>query len=178
MVETGRPQISIYIAMSIDGFIARRDGSIDWLEYGHTGDEDYGFKAFFSSIDTLILGRKTYEVVSSFAEWPYSGKRVIVLSNSLRSVREEAEVFCGPLEMLVSKLRSEGVEHVWIDGGVTVSQFLGAGLVDRMTISVLPIILGSGIPLFSQTENELICRLTSSKSYPSGLIQLRYDIVH
>ncbi len=175
-IQNKRPRISIYIAMSIDGYIAREDGNIDWLEIGHTGDEDYGFKEFFNSIDTLILGKNTYKVVSSFDKWPYSGKRVIVLSNTLKKVRKEAELYSGPLPNLVSSLYSEGVKHIWIDGGVTVSKFLEANLVDSVTLSVISTILGSGIRLFNTMNQEHICRLISTKSYPSGLVQLKYEL--
>lgn len=171
-----RPKISVYIAMSLDGHIARKDGSLDWLEYGHEGDEDYGSKAFINSIDALVFGRNTYEVVSGFDEWPYKGKRVIVLSRSLNEVRAEAELFSGQLTELVSSLHSEGIQHVWIDGGITISQFLEANLVDQMTISVIPIILGSGIPLFNTMDGEKTLQLVSTQSYPSGLVQLKYEV--
>lgn len=176
-MEKTRPKISIYIATSIDGYIARKDGALDWLEYGHTGDEDYGFKKFISGIDALILGRNTYEVVSAFGEWPYNykGKRVIVLSNTLNEVRQEAELFCGQLDELLSTLYSSGITHVWVDGGITASKFLEAGLVDEITISIIAMILGSGIPLFSVMSKEQKCRLISSQSYPSGLVQLKYE---
>lgn len=174
---TSRPKISIYIAASIDGYIARNDGSLDWLEYGHEGDEDYGFKKFINGIDALVLGRNTYEVVSGFGEWPYKGKRVIVLSNRLKEVRKEAELFCGQLTDLASMLYSEGIRHVWVDGGITVSKFLEAGLVDDITISVIATVLGSGIPLFSTMNREHKCRLISTQSYPSGLVQLKYEVV-
>lgn len=169
-----RPKISVYIAMSIDGYIARKDGNLDWLHYGHTGDEDYGFKNFFDSVDALILGRNTYQVVSSFEEWPYKGKRVIVLSRHIKEVREEAELFSGELPDLLSRLHADNIKHVWVDGGVTVSKFLEAGLVDEMTISIIAMVLGSGIPLFSEMNREHECRLISAKPYPSGLVQLKY----
>jgi dihydrofolate reductase len=173
-----RPRISIYIAQSIDGYIARKNGGLDWLEYGHPGgDEDYGFKKFINGIDALILGRNTYETVCGFDEWPYEGKRVVVLSNTLTDVREEVELFCGQLTDLASTLSSEGIKHVWIDGGITVSKFLEAGLVDDITISVIAVVLGSGIPLFSNMNREHKCRLLSTQSYPSGLVQLKYEVV-
>lgn len=178
MTKKERPQISIYIAMSIDGYIARKNGGLDWLEYGHIGDEDYGFKEFISSIDALVLGRNTYEVVSSFDKWPYEGKKVIVLSHTLNEVREEATLFCGQLPDLISMLHSEGIKRVWIDGGITVSKFLEAGLVDDITISVIAMVLGSGIPLFSTMSQEHKCRLISTQSYPSGLVQLKYEVAH
>lgn len=172
-----RPKISIYIAMSIDGYIARKDGGLDWLEYGHTGDEDYGFKKFIGSVDALVLGRNTYEVVSGFGEWPYKGKKVVVLSRTLKEVRKEAELFSGELADLASSLHSQGIKHVWVDGGVTVSKFLEAGLVDEITISVISVVLGSGIPLFSAMSQGQACRLISTQSYPSGLVQLKYEVL-
>lgn len=172
-----RPNISIYIAMSIDGYIARKDGNLDWLYYGHTGDEDYGFKNFIQSVDAIVLGKNTYEVVSSFDPWPYEGKRVIVLSNTLKEVKKEAELFCGKLEDLASQLHNEGIKQVWVDGGITASKFLEAGLVDTITISIIAMVLGSGVPLFSTMDKEHTCRLTSSQSYPSGLVQLKYEVV-
>lgn len=178
MSQQVRPKISIYIAMSIDGYIARKDGGLDWLEYGHTGHEDYGFKKFISNIDALVLGRNTYEVVSNFDRWPYEDKRVVVLSRNLKEVRKEAELFRGQLRDLVSKLYSDGIKHVWVDGGITVSGFLEAGLVDDITVSVIAMILGSGIPLFSTMDKEHKCRLLSTQSYPSGLVQLKYEVIH
>ena len=178
MDPTKRSKVSIYIATSIDGYIAKKDGNLDWLQYGHVGDEDYGFKKFSSSIDALIFGRNTYQVVSGFEEWPYKGKRVIVLSNTLKDVRKEAELFCGPLTDLLSKLHSENTKHIWVDGGVTASKFLEAGLVDELTISIIATVLGSGIPLFSNMNQEHKCRLISTQSYPSGLVQLKYEVAH
>ncbi len=177
MTQKGRPKISVYIAMSIDGYIARKDGGLDWLEYGHIGDEDYGFKKFIDGIDALVLGKNTYEIVSQFDEWPYKGKRVIVLSNTLNEVRKEAELFSGQLTQLASLLYSEGIKYVWVDGGITVSKFLEAGLVDHITISIIAVVLGSGIPLFSAMNKEHKCRLVSTQSYPSGLVQLKYEVI-
>ena len=171
-----RPQISIYIATSIDGYIARKDGNLDWLDRVGGFDEDYGFQKLLDSIDALIIGRKTYEIATTVPD-PYPGKRVVVLSNSLHSVREGMELFRGDLTQLASQLHSDGVKHVWIDGGVTISQFLDLQMVDSMTLSVIPVILGSGMPLFSAIGTELPCRLISSQSYPSGLVQLNYEIV-
>lgn len=173
-----RPRASIYIATSIDGFIARRDGNLDWLHYGHTGDEDYGFKKFTSTIDAVVMGKNTYDVVSGFDEWAYKDKRVIVLSNTLAKVRKEAELFSGQLTELLAKLHAENIKHIWIDGGITVSRFLEAGLVDDITVSIIAMVLGSGIPLFNAMNQESKCRLVSTKSYPSGLVQLKYAVIH
>lgn len=170
-----RPKISIYIAVSIDGYIARKDGGLDWLDRVGGFDEDYGFKKLLNSLDALIIGRKTYEVATTVPD-PYPGKRVVVLSNSLNSVRSDMELFRGDLNQLASQLHSEGIKHIWIDGGVTISQFLDLQMVDSMTLSVIPIILGSGIPLFNPIGKDQACRLISSQSYPSGLVQLIYEM--
>lgn len=178
LMSPSRPKVSIYIASSIDGYIARKDGNLDWLHYGHTGDEDYGFKKFTSTIDAVVMGRNTYEVVAGFEEWAYKDKRVIVLSNTLPKVRKEAELFSGQLTELLAKLHAETIKHIWIDGGITVSRFLEAGLVDDITVSIIAMVLGSGIPLFSTMKREHKCRLISTQSYPSGLVQLKYEVLH
>lgn len=123
----------------------------------------------------MIIGRKTYEVATTVPD-PYPGKRVVVLSNSLNSVRKDMELFRGDLTQLASQLHSDGIKHIWIDGGVTISQFLDLQMVDCMTLSVIPVILGSGIHLFNPISKEHACRLISSQSYPSGLVQLNYEM--
>lgn len=172
-------KISVYIASSLDGFIARKDGSLDWLDrVGGFGEEDYGFKEFLNSVDAVILGRNTYDVAAKAPEevWPYGEKRLIVLSSKLRSAKNFAEIFHGDVQELARKLRAEGISHVWIDGGETISQFLQVGLVDSIIISIIPVLLGSGVPLFRTIEKELSCRLRSAKPYPSGLVQVQYDL--
>lgn len=171
-----RPKISVYIAASIDGYIARSDGSLDWMDRVGGFDEDYGFKKLLSSIDALVIGRKTYEVATTVPD-PYPGKRIVVLSNSLETVRSGMELYRGDLAELVAKLDREGVRHIWVDGGVTISQFLSSKMVDTMTLSIIPVILGAGMPLFSLIAKEISCRLISAESYPSGLTQLRYAII-
>ena len=176
METAKRPKISVYIAASLDGYIARPDGSLDWLDRVGGFDEDYGFQSLLNSIDGVILGRHTYEVAAAVHDWPYKGKRIIVLSHSLERVREEAELFRGDLTQLIAQLHKDGIKHVWIDGGVTISQFLDLQMVDAITLSVIPVILGSGIPLFHPIGKERACRLVSSQSYPSGLVQLKYEM--
>lgn len=171
-----RPKISIYISASIDGYIARKDHSLDWLDRVGGFDEDYGFQKLLGDIDALIIGRKTYEVATTVPE-PYPGKRVVVLSNSLGSVRSDMELYRGDLVELICKLRREGVNHIWIDGGSVISQFLSSNLVDEMTLSIIPVILGSGIPLFQVITQEIPCRLIASQGYRSGLVQMHYEIV-
>src|SRR5262245_47144982 len=122
-----KPKISIYISASIDGFIARKDNSLDWLDCVEDGAEDYGFNDFLRSIDGVILGRKTYHVAAAAhgtPKCPYSGKRLIVLSNTLEQIIPEAQLYSGDLATLVSQLHNDGIRHIWIDGGITISQFL------------------------------------------------------
>jgi len=180
MLEQDRPKISIYIATSIDGYIAQDDGNLDWLDCVGGSNEDYGFKNFLNSIDAVILGRKTYEVAATAYGtpiWPYQGKKMVVLSNTLQAVIAEAQLHSGDLITLASQLHSEGIRHVWIDGGITISQFLRLNMVDEMILSIIPILLGSGVSLFD-IRKELPCRLISSQSYPSGLVQMKYSITN
>lgn len=177
-----RPKISVYIATSIDGYIAKKDDGLDWLETfsppPETPNEDYGFKKFLNQIDALVMGKNTYKIASSANIWPYEGKRVIVLSSTLSSVCDKAEIYAGDIQHLIKKLWMEGIKYIYVDGGKTISQFLNAGLIDKLIISLIPIILGSGIPLFNNILKESWCRLISSQSYSNGLIQTRYEILH
>ena len=148
-----RPKTTVYIATSVDGFIARADGAIDWLEHD-AGDDDYGFHAFMASIDAIILGRATYQQVLGFGVWPYKGKRVTVYSRTLgpddtpEHLRDQVEFSGLPPGELLDQLGRAGVAHVYVDGGKTVQSFLAAGLIDELIISRMPILLGAGIPLF------------------------------
>lgn len=175
-----RPTISVYIATSIDGYIAKKEDGLDWLEtFSPPLDnphEDYGHKKFMSTIDALVMGRGTYKIASSVEIWPYPGKRVIVLSSTLTSVCKEAELFSGNIIPLVEKLYKEGVKHIYVDGGVTISQFMNARMIDHITLSIIPVILGSGIPIFSNILHESWCQLISSKAYSNGLVQLQYTL--
>jgi len=167
-----RPRCSVFIAMSTDGYIARRDGSIDWLD--QVQGPDYGYATFFSSIDTLVIGRATYETVLGFGEWPYDGKRVIVLTHRPAAAQcGETFTAATPAE-LVAQLRD--ARRVYVDGGNVIRQFLAANLIDDITLSVVPIILGDGNRLFAGGEGEHALVLQSSQAWPSGLMQLRYRL--
>lgn len=172
-------KISVYIATSIDGFIARSDGGLDWLQHD-PGDEDYGFNAFFQSIDTMVMGRGTYEFVAGTGQWIYEGKRTIVLSSTL-SDSDIAKHLSGKVEVLAvepadiaKKLESEGAVRVYVDGGVTIQRFLRAGLVDELIVSRMPVLLGSGIPLFGELDADVHFDHIETRGYPSGLVQSRY----
>lgn len=174
------PRFSVFIAASLDGFIARPDGGLDWLEAVHVEGEDYGYQAFFDSVDALLLGSGTYEVVREFPEWPYGEKPVYVAtSRPWPAVRKESFVQGSPVAIARS-LAARGYSRVYLDGGSLIRSFLAAGLVTDMTISVIPILLGRGIPLFREKGKEPAygehgLKLAGAQPYPSGLVQLCYE---
>ena len=173
-----RPQCSVFIATSLDGFIARRDGALDWLAKFQTPGEDYGYARFAESIDTLVIGRKTYDVVLGFGAWPYEGKRVVVLTSRPLVPLHGETVHSGDIASLLDALARDGAKHVYVDGGAVVQQFLSAGAVDDLTVSIIPVLLGEGVPLFGKIERDVGLELVASRSYPSGLVQLEYRPAH
>jgi dihydrofolate reductase len=169
-----RSRFSVFIAASLDGYIARSNGDIDWLSIVHPVDEAHGYQAFMASVDTIVLGRGTYDTVLEFNEWPYPGKRVIVMTHRPAEARHGEEFFSGRAAELATRLSD--AKRVYVDGGKVVSQFLAAGLIDDLTISVIPIILGDGIRLFSGGEGEHRLELEGQRSWPSGMVQMRYRV--
>jgi len=167
---------SVYIAMSLDGFIARRDGSIDWLSIVERAGEDYGYRRFHDSIDTVIVGRNTYSQVLGFGVWPFARKRCVVMTHSPPVSRHGEEFFDGPPIELVTSLAADGARHAYVDGGAVIQQFLRAGLVSDLTVSVIPTLLGQGIRLFGSTGRDVPLRFAASKAFESGLVQLEYSV--
>jgi dihydrofolate reductase len=159
---------SVFIATSVDGYIARADGGIDWLSIVEQPGEDYGFAAFFATVDALVMGRGTYDVVTAFPTWPYGTKRVVVLTHRPAEPREGVEFFSGDIAALQLPGRT------YVDGGNVIQQFLAADRIDDMTISILPIILGGGIRLFAGGEGEHRWMLEGHQTWDTGLVQLRY----
>ncbi len=175
---------SVFIAISLDGFIARRNGNIDWLtEIGNaTRSEDYGYKEFIDSVDTLVIGRNTYELGLTFQEWPYIGKRVTVLSSRSPKIPDKlsrnVEVLsCSPVE-LIHRLSENGARHVYVDGGKTIQAFLNAGLIQEMTLTHIPILIGAGIPLFGKLDRDIRFLHIETKAYESGFVQSKYRAVN
>ena len=174
------PKCSVFIATSLDGFIARKDGSLDWLpgSDGVSGGEDYGYKSFVESIDALVIGRKTYELASSFPEWPYAGKKVVVLSSrypkTLQPVAHDVEGTSLPPRELLTVMESRGVRHIYVDGGTTIQGFLRECLIDELTITRVPVLLGEGIALFGPAGRDIELRHISTKTFPSGFVQSKY----
>lgn len=176
------PKCSVFVAASLDGFIARKNGDLDWLpgSDGASGGEDYGYKAFFESIDALVLGRKTYELASSFPEWPYSGKSVVVLSSrypkTLQPLSRDVEGTSLPPRTLVSDMATRGVRHIYVDGGTTIQCFLRDGLIEELTVTRIPVLIGEGIPLFGPVGRDIPLRHLSTKAFPSGFVQSKYQV--
>jgi dihydrofolate reductase len=170
------PRFSVFIATSVDGYIARADGSIDWLSIVHPVDEAHGYEKFMSSVDTVVIGRNTYETVLRYEDWPYVGKRVVVMTHRSAASPNGEGFYSGPAAELSRQLVES--KRVYVDGGSVVRQFLAAGLIDDLTISVIPIILGNGIRLFSCGEGEHRLELESSRSWPSGMVQMRFSVRH
>ena len=173
--------VSVYIAVSLDVFIARENGDLDWLPEPGASDEDYGYHAFMDTVDALVMGRNTFEKVLSFGvDWPYGDKPVVVLSNSGLEIPDHlpqtATTLGGDLSEIVAALLQRGYEHVYLDGGVTVQHFLRAGLINRMILTIVPVLLGSGRPLFGSLTEDIPLQLVDQRSWPSGLSQLTYTL--
>lgn len=175
---------SVYIATSLDGFISRPDGGIDWLHQANSlvpPGEDCGYAKFMETVDVLVMGRNTYEQVITFDPWPYVGREVVVLSTQQVTVPAHLGASVGassetPAELL-ERLASRGAGHVYIDGGKTIQSFLAAGLIHQITITVIPVLLGSGRPLFATVGREQKLELLSSKTYEFGFVQSTYRVL-
>lgn len=169
---------SVFIATSLDGFIARPDDDLDWLPPG--GGEEHGYEAFMATVDALVIGRRTYEKVLTFDTWPYGKKPVVVLSTRpLALAPPEAVVECrsGAPAEIVSRLAARGVRHIYVDGGITIQRFLEAGLIQRLIITRIPVLLGSGIPLFGPLQRDIVLQHVGTRQYASGMVQSEYVVV-
>jgi dihydrofolate reductase len=168
---------SVFIATSLDGFIARVDGGLDWLPPG--GGEEHGYDAFMATVDALVIGRKTFETVLAFDAWPYGEKPVVVLSTRPLAPAQPGAVverMSGPPAEIVAQLDARGVRHVYVDGGITIQRFLQAGLIQRLTITRIPVLLGAGIPLFGPLQGDILLRHVATRQYASGLVQSEYEV--
>ena len=173
-------KVVLYIACSLDGYIAKPDGNVDWLNtFPNPDGTDYGYGEFRSSIDTAIMGRRTYEEILGYGvEWPYSGMVVYVVTADKRFKVRSPDTYTiqRNLREHVSGILSKTEKDVWlVGGGKLISLFLNQNLLDRMIITIVPIILGDGIPLFAENPRSSVWKLSNSKPYESGLISLTYD---
>ena len=179
-MEENTPRIKLYIATSLDGFIAREDESIDWLtKYENNPETDYGYSEFYESIGTVLMGRKTYEQVLGFGDWPYGEKKAYVFTRQEEPLRREknVEFISGDIGEFARQLKENTEEDIWLVGGSQlIKVFLEQNLVQDLIIFVVPIILGSGIPLFDQIQKEIGLKLINTERYESGLVRMEYEI--
>ncbi|MGB7473903.1 dihydrofolate reductase family protein [Trichococcus sp.] len=170
-------KVKVYIAISLDGYIAHSDGNIDWLEIVARAEEDYGYAAFIETIDTVIMGRKTYEKVLTFGgDFPHAGRDCYVLSRTERPSEGQIRFYSGFPDDLLDQIRSRPGKDIFIDGGSeAIDMFREKGLIDSYTVSIIPILLGEGIPLFKESNQELPLKLVEATTFDSGLVQLTYE---
>ena len=169
---------SVFIGTSVDGFIARKNDELDFLP--EDGGEPHGYNEFIASVDAIVIGRKTFEKVLTFGAWPYGEKRVVVLSSrpiDLSVVRGGVvEQMAGAPAEIVSQLAARGVHNLYIDGGVTIQQFLRAGMIQRLIITRVPVLIGEGVPMFGALPHDVRLRHVATRHYPSGLVQSEYEV--
>lgn len=169
---------SVFVGASVDGFLARPDDSLDFLETGE--QEPHGFNQFYASVDALVIGRRTYEVVLGFGKWFYGKKPVYVLSSKpLKPAPKKAVVerLSGDPHQVVAQLETRGVKHAYIDGGQVIQSFLRAGLIQRLIVTRVPVLIGQGIPLFGALPRDVHLRAVKTKQYQGGLVQTEYQVV-
>ena len=166
---------SVFIGTSLDGFIARADGALDFLPPG--GGEPHGYDEFMASVDAMVIGRNTYETVLGFDAWPYAEKPVFVLSSHPIATAPQGAVvehMSGIPAEIVSQLAARGIGHMYVDGGITIQRFLLAGLIQRLIITRVPVIIGAGIPLFGVVPRDVMLTHVGTRAYASGLVQSEY----
>lgn len=173
---------TVYIGCSIDGFIARKDGSVDFLDNVDPPPEgeDYGWNDFFGPLDALVMGRNTYDVVLDFKVWHYNKKKVMVLTNREIEIPDfikgDVFPFKGTPQEAIKHLANLGCKNLYIDGGKVIQDFLNANLVDRMVITYVPILIGDGIRLFDNLKIEQKFKLEKVSHFETGLVSLDYRL--
>jgi dihydrofolate reductase len=168
---------SVFVGTSVDGFIARLDGTFDFLDAG--GSEPHGYEEFMATVDALVIGRNTYEVVLAFGGWAYGNKPVFVLStHPLAPAPAEAivEHMSGDPADIVAQLTARGIQHIYVDGGITIQRFLRAGLIQRLILTRVPVLIGSGIPLFGALPHDILLKHVATRQYTGGLVQSEYTV--
>jgi dihydrofolate reductase len=175
-------KVSVFIATSLDGFIARSNGDLDWLTGAESTstEQDYGYQEFMDTVDTIVLGRNTFELVLTFDTWPYSGKNVVVLSSKPSAVPshlvDEVEWLSLPPQRLAERLAAQGATHLYVDGGKTIQGFLRAGLIDELTITRVPVLIGTGVPLFGPLDHDVRLTHIATQQFENGFVQSKYRV--
>ena len=166
----------LYIASSLDGYIAKPNDDLSFLNRVQEEGQDYGYHDFIASVDTVILGRKTYEwVMKQVPEFPHADKTTYVITRTERPSIGKTHFYSGSLKALAEQLKRENGKHIFIDGGAEIVQeLLNENLIDEIILSIIPVLLGEGIRLFKDGRPEADLELISAKSFPKGLVQLHY----
>jgi dihydrofolate reductase len=171
-------KLSVFCGVSVDGFLARPDHALDFLDTDE--QEPHGFEEFYGSVDVIVIGRKTFEVVLAFGKWFYGKKPVVVLSSralDFSSIKGGVvEQMSGEPSQIVTQLKARGFKHAYIDGGITIQRFLAAGLIDRLVITRVPVLIGAGIPLFGPVPRDIRLRHVATRCYKGGLVQSEYEV--
>jgi len=171
-------KLSVFVGTSLDGFIARRNGDYDFLPAD--GGEPHGYDEFIASVDTILIGRKTFEVVLKLPRWPYGDKRVVVLSHSpldFSGITGRVEHMSGEPGQIAQKLAATGAKDVYVDGGITVQEFLRAGHIHHLTVTRVPVLIGEGIPLFGSVPRDIKLRHVGTRQYKTGLVTSEYEVI-
>jgi dihydrofolate reductase len=171
-------KLSVFCGVSLDGFLARTDDTFDFLKAGEA--IPHGFPEFLNSVDVVVMGRRTFEVVRDLDHLPlYGNKPFVVLSTrplDFSSVKVRAEQMSGSPLDVAAHLNSRGFKHAYVDGGITIQKFLAAGLIRRLVITRVPVLIGSGIPLFGPLPHDINLRHIATRSYDGGLVQSEYEL--
>ena len=165
---------SVFIGMSVDGFIARANGDLDFLPPG--GGEPHGYDEFIATVDALVIGRNTFETVSTFDTWPYAKPVFVLSTRPLATPPLGVERMSGAPADIVSQLAARGIGHIYVDGGITIQRFLQAGLIQRLIITRVPVLIGTGIPLFGAIAHDIALTHIMTRAYPSGLVTSEYAV--
>jgi dihydrofolate reductase len=170
---------SVFVGTSLDGFLARTDGSFDFLSAGGAAEEPHGFAEFLATVDAILMGRNTYEIVLPFPKWPYGALPIFVLSSRpLPPSPSDAVVerLSGTPREVHAQLVSRGFAHVYVDGGITIQTFLRAGLIQRLVVSRVPVLIGTGIPLFGAVDSDIRLEHVATRQFATGLVQSEYAV--
>lgn len=172
-------RLSVFCGTSVDGFLARVDDTFDFLLGGE--QEPHGFKEFLASVDVVVMGRRTFEVVRNLGHLElYGGKPMIVLSSRPLGLPSgesgKIDRMSGEPSEIVKRLEAHGFQHAYVDGGVTIQRFLGAGCINRLVITRVPVLIGAGIPLFGPVPRDIQLRHVATRSYPGGMVQSEYEV--
>jgi len=173
----GHMRVSVFCGTSVDGFLARPDDTFDFLEV--SGGGPHGFSQFFNTVDVVVFGRRTFDVVCNLGHFELYGKKQIVVLSSrpldLSSIKARIEQMSGTPQEIVSQLEKRRFKHAYVDGGITIQQFLSAGMVDRITVTRVPVLIGRGIPLFGPLPHDIHLKHVATRTYKGGLVQSKYQ---